>query len=80
MGSRQSDALQNIMGEAQRVLFDGAGAIATGAFSVGSAGGSNYVSGASGNNRRISFDASNVARTSSETRPINTAYAPRIHV
>jgi len=80
LGSRQLDATQNITGNFQSVLFDGTGALANGAFSVSANAGSSYAHGTSGNMRKIDFDASNVARASSETRSANVAFYPRIHI
>ncbi|WP_433692411.1 hypothetical protein [Herbaspirillum seropedicae] len=94
IGSYQSDALQNITaslsGSPSGVYqFLGewasaaeATAAASGAFglSVGTRAtfpdGSNSSSVAAG----ITFDASRVARTATETRHANTAFAPRIHI
>jgi len=80
LGSRQSDALQNITGSFQQALFDGTNGLGGGAFSVSNNNGASYVSGASGNMRKVDFDASNVARASTETRSTNVAFHPRIHV
>lgn len=81
------DALQQMAGEiASRPYQDAGGAIvsATGVFGHvrgGSAGTSTYLTptGGSGQLDRTFFSAARVARTSAETRPVNTAYAPRLH-
>lgn len=69
IGSAQADALQNITG-----TFGGAenSASTTGAFANGAAFG---TVGPGGNSRNVlSFDASRVARTATETRPRNIAF------
>jgi competence protein ComGC len=73
IGSYQDDTLQNI--KASMVLqLNGPTSGISGAFSRSSAGGQNHARGNySGNYDRINFDASRVARTSSETRPKNIA-------
>jgi hypothetical protein len=77
LGSRQLDALQNIYGS-----IPGSGTqieAATGAFQLlpqpAQYWSGTTVAGYDGFN----FDASRVARASSETRPFNTAFRPRIH-
>lgn len=87
LGSYQADALQNITGTiVSRKFSDTAHGMisnATGAFAYGlSAGkpGSSAVAGAPSTTRQdiSTFDASLVARTSTETRGMNTALAPRM--
>ncbi|WP_426080401.1 phage tail protein [Herbaspirillum huttiense] len=87
IGSAQSDALQNITGSFSVVgssgsvggLFPGQGGVfycpPNATFSNG-----NPDGGAGIRSTQATFDASRVARTSSETRPANTAFAPRIHL
>lgn len=73
-GSSQEDALQNITGTFNNLRVDNnAGtSTGTGAFTV-----SNYNGGGSGGQTRpcvsATFNAANVARTSTETRPFNSA-------
>lgn len=71
------DALQRIQGS-----VDGYNdfATSTGAF-VGSNPSSNSPNtGTRATNHQVSFDSARVARSSTETRPINAAFQPRIHV
>jgi hypothetical protein len=77
LGSRQLDALQNITGTVGQVRTSLA--LGTGAFSVIASGTDLAPTGGSANQSYFSFDASRVARTSTETRSLNTAYYPRIH-
>ncbi|MGE8614467.1 MAG: phage tail protein [Achromobacter veterisilvae] len=80
LGTMQRDALQNITGSAVsgRILFT----TTTGAFgNVGNTGNTPDAGTTNhGATAGINFDASRVARTSVETRPINVSYHPRIHV
>ena len=88
LGSRQQDAIQHISGSsgfrsASAVAGAGTGST-SGAFAyatrAGSAGASELVLGNAAYNADVlSFDASRVARTSSETRTTNVAYHPRLH-
>jgi len=89
LGSRQLDALQNLNGTIfSRPYGEWGGAIVDGygVFSYvrspgpGGSGSVGLTDSMPGQLDVTTFDASIVARTSSETRPINTAYAPRIHV
>ncbi|OWT67877.1 phage tail protein [Achromobacter marplatensis] len=89
LGSKQADALQQISGQLQLRPDDTGSApilnTPSGAFNVvtaaGSTGAARMVSNASPlTQNTVSFDASRVARTSTETRPANAAYHPRIHV
>lgn len=73
LGSAQQDALQNITGTMSNVAFSGGSTTTTGAINAGANLGSTYAAGSSGNVRDISFDASRVARTATETRPRNVA-------
>lgn len=89
LGTAQRDALQQITANAGfRPIGSGGGAGTGGG--VGGAFGYTIRTGAAGaseislganqyNADGLTFDASRVARTSSETRPLNTAYHPRIH-
>ncbi|WP_313377763.1 phage tail protein [Achromobacter insolitus] len=89
LGTAQRDALQQITANAGfRPIGSGGGAGTGGG--VGGAFGYTIRTGAAGaseislgvnqyNADGLTFDASRVARTSSETRPMNTAYHPRIH-
>ncbi|VFR43416.1 Prophage tail fiber protein [plant metagenome] len=89
MGHRQSDAVQNIHGQfsARPYNAQDAGVIpdASGAFQMlraaGTSGASPVVLG-TGDFRLdiVAFAASRVVRTSVETRPVNTTYAPRVHL
>ena len=92
VGARQTDASQRIVGgmhlrpinttEAQILNAP------TGAFNVlvgqGSPGASRVAMDQSpnayGTQSVVTFDSANVTRTSSETRPTNVAFAPRIHI
>jgi len=91
--SMQADALQNLVGYFSSRPADGnwPGAITSGSgvfeytqsAGIDPVNGSTPVSAGMGSQRRLDstkFDASLVARTSTETRPVNTAYAARIHV
>ena len=71
-GASQQDSIQNITGTAGR--FDGAflNATSSGAFTISSQNGT-IGGGGTGSYRTIDFDASRVARTSTETRPVNIA-------
>lgn len=72
LGSSQTDALQNITGQTNNVIGAYGGTGGTGALKFTSTGaGGNYDG--SNNSGRIEFDASLVARTSTETRPRNIA-------
>ncbi len=88
LGSRQRDAFQNGTGTLQgRPIPTVLGAItaASGAFALTSRGGSAGATvlvteaSSSANADLVTLDLSRVARTSSETRPANAAYHPRIH-
>ncbi|WP_454691116.1 hypothetical protein [Achromobacter aloeverae] len=80
LGSRQRDALQNITGgfvaRYSSIIGTGSGAL------LGVAGATQDCAVMSAQNSayQFTFDASRVARTSTETRPANAAYYPRIHV
>ena len=77
LGSRQLDALQNITGTwSNDILRDTTNA--SGAFAAGPGNGSG-ATGTSGSGNGFTFDASRVARTSSETRGRNVAFMPRLH-
>ncbi|MGE8690959.1 MAG: phage tail protein [Achromobacter sp.] len=78
-GSRQRDALQNITGgfNARYSSIIGAGAGAIVGVAVGSQDSATMTS--QGPAYEFTFNASRVARTSTETRATNTAYHPRIH-
>jgi microcystin-dependent protein len=67
-GSSQADALQNITGSFYSGSYT---ATTTGAFSDASGG--SRPDGSNETARKITFDASTVARTSTETRPRNIA-------
>ncbi|WP_018575401.1 hypothetical protein [Oligella ureolytica] len=79
MGSRQLDALQNITGTIDDIQGD-VNRGASGAFQLSYNLGSVKTGTVDGNSAAsvYSFDASRVARTSSETRGSNVALAPRI--
>ncbi|ADJ62408.1 hypothetical protein G5B88_04515 [Herbaspirillum seropedicae] len=84
IGSFQADALQNITGSFKRSASSGGlvennPATVTGAFGLGS-GATPGPSADSGSYVPVIFDASRVARTATETRHANTAFAPRIHI
>jgi len=87
LGSRQQDALQNITGHIDSRPSSGhPGPIAgsAGVFDTtqsGHSGSSNVVlNSSSGTSWITTFDASRVARAATETRPVNVAFHPRIHV
>ncbi|SAI74556.1 tail fiber protein [Bordetella ansorpii] len=81
LGSRQSDAMQRLNGGLGWVGRTATSQSASGVFSdspfntvpVGN-------SGTVGGSSSITFDSAFTARSSSETRSLNAAYAPRIHV
>ncbi|MFY4046748.1 hypothetical protein ACOTFB_04615 [Achromobacter xylosoxidans] len=87
MGGRQADATQKAIGRIQaRSSINAFGALigATGAFQLhGKTEATNSAplthDSSITNGDAVSFDTSRVARTSTETRPINVAYHPRIH-
>ena len=72
-GSSQTDALQNITGTIYGTSVGSHGGQATGAFTSQSAGSTYRDSLEVSNGSQFLFDASNVARTSTETRPRNIA-------
>lgn len=74
LGSYQRDALQNITGSINTRASMGVG---SGAFATDFRDG-NAASEAGGDNDGVTFDASLVARTSTETRGSNVALAPRL--
>jgi len=88
LGSWQNDALQNITGHFYAicdynspfpVILFPSGAFQDGGFNFGTSAIYDIV----GNGvatKKVDFDASVVARTSSETRGTNVAFHPRIHV
>jgi hypothetical protein len=78
-GSQQVDALQNITGSMGALNGVQIGGTATGAFNVQVNGGVS-LPGGSGTTGciQMTFDASRVARTATETRPLNVAYPGRI--
>jgi microcystin-dependent protein len=71
IGSAQLDALQNLTGSLGSVLD--VQSSASGAFTVAASGTGAYATGNTGNYKQFTFDASKVARTSTETRPRNLA-------
>lgn len=71
LSSYQADALQNITGTFGAA--HGGTANNSGAFAADSTGVNHVTAGTSGTDPSWSFDASRVARTSTETRPINVA-------
>jgi len=76
LGSRQLDATQLVTGSLGRVL---SGAI-NGPFVYVNHSAGGLKSGWEAGIGHTDFDNSRVARTSSETRPVNVAFHPRIHV
>ncbi|MFU6376235.1 hypothetical protein ACM792_13705 [Metapseudomonas otitidis] len=68
-GSIQRDALQNITGYLGGTRSDAPSGAATGVFAAGSSAGS--FTGGGGQLSNVDFDASRVARTAVETRPLN---------
>ncbi|KDC30173.1 hypothetical protein L505_2741 [Bordetella bronchiseptica F4563] len=79
LGSRQRDALQNITGgfNARYSSIIGAGAGAIVGVAVGNQDSATMTS--QGPAYEFTFNASRIARTSTETRSANAAYHPRIH-
>lgn len=71
ISSAQLDALQNLTGSLGSVLD--VQSSAAGAFTVAASGTGAYATGNTGNYKQFTFDASKVARTSTETRPRNLA-------
>lgn len=69
LGDFQADALQNITGEFD--LRFGGGAVVSGAFQNDGSSTSHISASLSGTDNGFTFDASRVARTASETRPLN---------
>ncbi|MAL02633.1 MAG: hypothetical protein CL536_10985 [Alcaligenaceae bacterium] len=80
LGSKQLDALQNFTGALTNQVFSGSATNPSGVFSVSGTLGPTFASGASGNVRDVDFDASNIARTSTETRGPNAAFLPVINL
>ncbi|MFC3340670.1 hypothetical protein ACFOEY_20190 [Paracandidimonas soli] len=83
LGSSQWDALQNITGTFAAGSATGfpASTLTTGAFVAGQGGTlGNMLGTQTGSTRYLGFNASSVARTSSETRGANVALAPRLYV
>jgi hypothetical protein len=76
LGGRQSDALQNVVGSVGD--FPSLVAVSSGPFAMQVAGSGGYGAG-DVTYHRARFDLSRAARTSTETRGLNTAYYPRIH-
>ena len=70
--TKQTDTLQNITGTAGRFQSSFAGVTSSGVFTL-SAGTYTVGGGGSGAYQTVDFDASRVARTSTETRPRNIA-------
>lgn len=89
LGSRQTDALQNIFGGGtyRGYVGNSTGSMytGTGAFDIQASSGASSPYQMTLNTLdtptdRMTFDASRVARTASETRPRNVAFHPRIHI
>ncbi|MCP1573632.1 hypothetical protein J2S30_002011 [Herbaspirillum rubrisubalbicans] len=78
LGSYQADALQKITGNFGSILNVQSSAI--GAFALAASGIAAYPTGNSGDFNQFTFDSSRVTRSASETRGMNTAFAPRIHL
>lgn len=76
MGSRQRDALQRVTGAVGD--FPIQTSMGEGVFTVAKTGAGGYGATSVEYNRAF-FDNARVARTSTETRSVNTAYHPRIH-
>jgi hypothetical protein len=72
-GLLQRDALQNITGRVLYSVMPGAMAAGEGALQISHGGVGVYGSGASGSSYSFSFDASRVARTAGETRPLSVS-------
>ncbi|WP_165675542.1 phage tail protein [Metapseudomonas otitidis] len=70
-GAIQRDALQNITGYLGGTRSDAPASAATGVFAAGSSAGN--FTGGGGQLSNVDFDASRVARTAVETRPLNVA-------
>lgn len=77
-GLIQRDALQNIEGAVSQVQFRSASAT-TGAFYQDAWSGGGKTDGSSGESTQVRFDASRVARTASETRPLNVTGVWTVH-
>lgn len=71
LGEHQDDAMQNVTGTFQSVVFSGTTGTVTGPFSLFGTTNGIYGGGSSGNTRGVSFDLSAAARTADETRPRN---------
>lgn len=82
LGSRQRDAIRNMTGSAG-ALYRAGETVASGVLTVAAWGNTPAkigVLGADpGDNGTVAFDASRQVPTSTENRPINAAYHPRIH-
>ena len=82
LGSRQRDAIRNMTGSAG-TLYRAGETVASGVLTVAEWGNTPAkigVLGADpGDNGTVAFDASRQVPTSTENRPVNTAYCPRIH-
>ena len=76
LGSSQLDAIQNMTGTVGDFLVSQSAA--SGVFTKAIVGQSTYGAGTVGDYERSTFDASNVARTSTETRATNAAFTPII--
>lgn len=72
-GLIQRDALQNITGRVLYSVNPGSMANGEGALQISHGGVGVYASGASGSSYSFNFDASRVARTANETRPVNVS-------
>ena len=79
LGSSQLDAMQTVSGNIGIVMVSGS---QTGPFSSSDQGPTISFTGEAGGNRQklMDFSLGRMARVSTENRPTNTAYAPRIHV
>jgi len=74
LGSFQSDALQNLIGSFGSIGYTPSGAFFADTSKPG------YEAMSATSLGRVSFDASRIARTSSETRSANTAFTPVINL
>lgn len=77
LGTKQTDALQNITGSFKMA---GSPVDADGAFSAEAAPNRVYTGTGTGTVNTVSFSPSLVARTSTETRPASTAFHPRMRL
>lgn len=78
-GLIQRDALQNIIGAFDSPISPGSVATSSGVFAHTAAAVGQFQAGGSGNSSNLTFDASRVARTATETRSLNVTGVWTVH-